>query len=150
MIRIRSVVWASSRENLASEGCKQQRCRADCASAQSDQRLCFSLFGKYHIQTCNKRNFNFLANLCSRVGWFESHFVGNPEDRFSRVPTRIYNNGTKDKTFAKYPSHCWPLFTFFFIVSTQCVFQPAAWILTTINELIPVYYCLTVIEFKCI
>ena len=29
-----------------------------------------------------KRNFNFLAGLCSLAGWFEYHFVGNPEDRF--------------------------------------------------------------------
>ena len=29
-----------------------------------------------------KLNFNFLAGLCSLAGWFEYHFVGNPEDRF--------------------------------------------------------------------
>ena len=29
-----------------------------------------------------KRNFNFLAGLCSLAGWFEYHFVGNPEDTF--------------------------------------------------------------------
>ena len=29
----------------------------------NDQRLCFSLFGNYHIQTSYKRNFNFLAGL---------------------------------------------------------------------------------------
>ena len=40
---------ASSRENLSSEACEQHRCRPACASAQSDQRLCYSLFGKYHI-----------------------------------------------------------------------------------------------------
>ena len=28
--------------------CKQHRCRPACASAQSDQHLCYSLFGKYH------------------------------------------------------------------------------------------------------
>ena len=28
-------------------------------------------------------NFNFLAYLCSRGDWFETRFVGNPEDRFS-------------------------------------------------------------------
>ena len=31
------------------------------------------------------RHFNFLASLCSWAAWFESHFVQNPEDRFSRV-----------------------------------------------------------------
>ena len=36
-----------------------------CASAQSDQRLYYSLFGKYHIKTCHKQNFTILAILCS-------------------------------------------------------------------------------------
>ena len=29
--------------------CEQQRRRPACASAQTDQRLCYSLIGKYHI-----------------------------------------------------------------------------------------------------
>ena len=29
--------------------CEQQRRRPACASAQSDQRICYSLIGKYHI-----------------------------------------------------------------------------------------------------
>ena len=37
----------------------------------------------------NRLYFNFLASLCSWAGWFESHFVGNPEDRFSRVTAQI-------------------------------------------------------------
>ena len=41
--------WASTRENLPSEVCEQKRRRQACASAQSDQRLCYSLNGKYHI-----------------------------------------------------------------------------------------------------
>ena len=32
---------------------------------------------------------NFLASLCSWAGWFESGFVGNPEDRFSRDEVHI-------------------------------------------------------------
>ena len=32
-----------------------------------------------------EQNFNFLASLLSRGDWFETCFVGNPEDRFSRV-----------------------------------------------------------------
>ena len=39
-------IWASSRENLSSEVCEQHRCRPACASAQSDQRLCYSHIGK--------------------------------------------------------------------------------------------------------
>ena len=49
-------------------GCQQHRCRPACPSAQSDQHLCFSVFGKYHIQTCYKRNFNFLPSLCKQAG----------------------------------------------------------------------------------
>ena len=60
---------------------KQQRRRPAWASAQPDQRLCYSLFGKYHTYTCYKQNFNFLASLCSGPGWFESHLVGNPKDK---------------------------------------------------------------------
>ena len=75
--------WASLRENLSSEVCEQQRRRPACASAQSDQRLCYSRFGKNHILACYRRTFNFLASLCSCGDWFECGFVRNPEDRFS-------------------------------------------------------------------
>ena len=44
--------WASTRENLSSGACEQHRRRPACASAQSDQRLCYSLFEKYHMKTC--------------------------------------------------------------------------------------------------
>ena len=44
-----STIWASTRENLSWGVCEQHRCRPTCASAQSDQRLCYSRFGKYHI-----------------------------------------------------------------------------------------------------
>ena len=33
--------------------------------------------------------FKFLASLCSLAGWFESHFVENPENRFSRSQAHI-------------------------------------------------------------
>ena len=57
--------WALARENLSSGVCEQQRRRPACASAQSDQRLWYSLIGKYHIWTCYTQNFNFLASPCS-------------------------------------------------------------------------------------
>ena len=44
-----NISWASMRENLSSGVCQQQRRRPACASAQTDQRLCYSLFRKYHI-----------------------------------------------------------------------------------------------------
>ena len=62
---------------------KQQGPRPACASAHSDQRLCYSRIGKNSIWTCYERNFIILASLCSQAGWFESHFIGNPEDRLS-------------------------------------------------------------------
>ena len=62
--------------------CEQQRCRSACAAAQSDQRLCSSLPGKYYTSTCNSRNFKTLASLLA--GQFEYQLVANPEDRFSR------------------------------------------------------------------
>ena len=63
-------------------GCEQQRRRPVCASAQTDQRHFYSLFGEYHIKTCYMCNFNFLASHCNWGDWAESRFVGNHEDRF--------------------------------------------------------------------
>ena len=77
-------IGASTRENLSLGCCQQQERRPARTSAQPDQCLCFLLFGKYHIQACYKRNFNFLPSLCSWVGWFESHFFWNPEGSFFR------------------------------------------------------------------
>ena len=42
-------IWASARENLSSEVCEQQRRRPACASAQTDQSLCYSLIKKHYI-----------------------------------------------------------------------------------------------------
>ena len=63
--------------------------RPACASAQSDLRLCYSHYGKYHMLTCYRWNFNFLASLCSWGDWFETRFVRNPEDRFSRDEAQL-------------------------------------------------------------
>ena len=81
--------WAKTQENLSAGVCEQQRHRPACASTQSDQRLCYSLIRKYHIKACFKRYFYFLASLCSWTDWFESHFVGNLEDRFCRVKAKL-------------------------------------------------------------
>ena len=37
-------IWASTRENWSSEVCKHHKRRPDCASTQSDQRLCCFAF----------------------------------------------------------------------------------------------------------
>ena len=42
-------IWAATQENLSSGVCEQHRLRPACASAQTDQHLCYSLFGKYHM-----------------------------------------------------------------------------------------------------
>ena len=84
-----NIKWASTQENLSSGICEQQKRRPAFASAQSDQRLCFSLIEKYHTLTCYERNFNFLASLCGGPAWFESHVVGNPKDWFSHVLAQI-------------------------------------------------------------
>ena len=39
-------IWASTREKLSSGVSEQHRRRLACASAQSDQRLCYSFLGK--------------------------------------------------------------------------------------------------------
>ena len=57
---------------------EQQRCRPACAYLQSDQHLCYSLIGKYHIKSCKEQNFNVLASLCSWTDWLEYDLVLNP------------------------------------------------------------------------
>ena len=88
-------IWASNTRKPVFRGCKQQRRRPACASLQTDQGLCYSLFGKYHILTCCRWNFYFIASLCSWGDWFESSFlfVVNPEDRFCRVAAHFYKLG---------------------------------------------------------
>ena len=43
------ITWASTQENLSSGVCEQQKPRPACEFEQSDQRLCYSLIGKYGI-----------------------------------------------------------------------------------------------------
>ena len=69
--------------------CGQQRHRPESAYARSGQRLCCSLSLKYNCQTCYMRNFEILASLCSRVGWFEHDLVRNLEDRVFCYEDRI-------------------------------------------------------------
>ena len=48
-----------------------------------------SIIGTYHIWTCYRWNFIFLASLCSWAGWFRYDLVTNPEDRFFCVKAHI-------------------------------------------------------------
>ena len=85
MLDINHHIWASTRENLSRGACKQQRRRPAYAFAQSDQRLSYWLLNRF----ATSEKFNFLASLCSLASWFESHFVGNPKDRFCLDETQI-------------------------------------------------------------
>ena len=71
--------WASTRENLSSGGCKQHRRRPACASTQPGQHLCYSFFGKCHMLTCYRWNFNFPFSLCCWEDWFETCYVKTPQ-----------------------------------------------------------------------
>ena len=42
-------IWDLLRENLSLRVFEQHRRRSACAFAQSDQRLCYWLLGKYHM-----------------------------------------------------------------------------------------------------
>ena len=86
---VRKATIGPRREKTCLRGCEQQRRRPACAYAQSDQCLCNSLTWKHHLKTCYEQIFNILHCLCSWVGWFESQFVRNPEDRFSRDEAQL-------------------------------------------------------------
>ena len=64
--------------------CKQQRRRSDCAFAQSDQHLCYSLSRKYYSLACYPQSFKIPAtsSLYTWADWFESYFVGNSDTDF--------------------------------------------------------------------
>ena len=57
--------------------CEQQRRRSACASAQSDQRLCFSLLRWFNTSRFYSRNFKTLASFCGCADRFVSGLVGN-------------------------------------------------------------------------
>ena len=69
--------------------CEQQRRRSACASAQSVQRLCYSLLRQGNTSSFYIQNFIPLASLYCCAGRFESYLVGNPEDKFSRDEAHI-------------------------------------------------------------
>ena len=53
------------RTKPSSGACAQHRRRPACAPTQYDQCLCYSLFEKCCMLSCNRWNFNVLASLCS-------------------------------------------------------------------------------------
>ena len=43
-------------------------------------------------------NLNFLASLCSWEDWFETRFVGNPENRFCRDEAHLFMHKQLEKS----------------------------------------------------
>ena len=72
-----SCIWARPWENVSYIICEQQRPRSACASAQSDQCLCFSLPRQNDTSSLYIRNFKILAGFCSWAGQFVSCLVGD-------------------------------------------------------------------------
>ena len=71
--------WARPWENVSYAICEQKKRRSDCASAQSDQRLCCSLPRQNDTSSLYIRNFKILAGLCSWAGQFVSCLVGDSQ-----------------------------------------------------------------------
>ena len=69
--------------------CKQLRCRPACASAQFDQRLRYSLSGKYCSQACDMWNFLFLLVIVAELSGLSITCCENLEDRFSRTEAQF-------------------------------------------------------------
>ena len=63
--------------------CEQQRCRSACASAQSDQHLCFSLLIYYNTYTCSIQSFKILASFVAEQVGLNLTWPKIPEDTFS-------------------------------------------------------------------
>ena len=82
-------IWAAMRQNLSLVVCEQHRRRLACAYMQPDQRVCCSLIERYILRLATNEISVFLASLCS---WYESHCVGNPEDRFCQGKAHMSSN----------------------------------------------------------
>ena len=68
--------------------CEQQRRRSVCASAQSDQHLCFRCLDSIiPFISISKISSLWLASVAAQAGL--SYLVENPEDRFSRDEARM-------------------------------------------------------------
>ena len=91
----KNLIWALTRENLSLGFREQQRHGSACTSTQSDQLLCYSLIGKYFIKYCYKQNFTILSSVCGIGDWFESCFLGNPEDRFCCITAHMLPLGSE-------------------------------------------------------
>ena len=57
--------------------------------------LLFAYWKVPYLDLLQAKSFSLIAGLCSWADWFESHFVGNPEDRVSRVAAHITIKGCR-------------------------------------------------------
>ena len=78
-------------------GLRTTQAQPACAFSHSDQRLLFAYWRVSYLDLLQAK-FQFLASLCSLGDWFESHFVGNPKDRFCRDEAHI----TKDESMSDF------------------------------------------------
>ena len=68
--------------------CEQQRRRSACASARSDQRLCYSLPRQYNTSSFYVRNFK-LVSVAEETG-LSLTWSQTPEDRFFRDQAQMW------------------------------------------------------------
>ena len=76
MPAVDETVYEPGHEKMCHDICEQQRHRSDCASTQSDQRLCCLLLSIISLRFYS-RNFKTLASFCGCAGRFVSGLVGN-------------------------------------------------------------------------
>ena len=58
----------------------------------ADRHFVYSLTRRTYNLACYEQNFTILICLCRRGDWFETRFVGHPEDRF-HTTWPIYSRG---------------------------------------------------------
>ena len=114
--------------------CEQQRRRSACASAQSDQHLCYSLPRLYNTSSFYIRNFKPLPSFCICAGRFESALVANLKTVFSRNEAELY-------------------FTALLLCCHQTKFLTIKWKFTSPNDIFECSYsliCYRLEKFFCI
>ena len=87
--------------------CEQQRRKSACTSAQSDQRLCFSLPRQCNISSFYMQNLKPPASLCSWEGQFESYWLQTPKTGFSWHGS---NWSSQSISWLTYRGGCWAQF----------------------------------------
>ena len=87
------------------ETCLQGFANNKGADQPAHSRSPISAFVIRLLGTRYERNLNFLASLCRRAGWFESHIVRNPKDKFCRVEAQLAAYQLANVCFTAPPFH---------------------------------------------